>query len=81
MKRYEFNELIRKAYAKSGLLVDIARVESTLPDGRRSTYTVNNRTYYHLYSGYSDDRGHLNTVGKLWAAESLLNILDNIVQE
>lgn len=46
MKRYEFNQLVRKAYTKNGLLFDIAQVESTLPDGRRSTYLVNNTRSY-----------------------------------
>ena len=78
IKRNKFNELVRKAYAKSGLLFDIAKVESTLPDGSRSTYTVNNTRYYHLYSGYTQDGGHLNTVGKQSVAESLIIVLAKI---
>ena len=81
IKRNKFNELARTAYAKRGLLFDIAKVESTLPDGSRSTYTVNNTRYLHLYSGYTSDGGHLNAVGKQRVAENLIQVLATIAQK
>jgi len=43
---------------------DLARVEATAPDGRLTTFSHNGQSYPSLYPGYTDDGGHLNTVGQ-----------------
>lgn len=81
IKRYEFNASLRKAYIESGSLFDIAKVESTLPDGSRATYMYNDTQYYYLYQGYTYDGAHLSALGKLRVAEEFIRVLANIVQK
>jgi len=77
-RREEFNDLLRKAYAGRAPVFDLARVESTLPDGTRSTATWNGRTFPVLGAPYTDDGGHLNQVGRLVAARELLTVLASV---
>ncbi len=78
IKRHEFNEMIERTY-DAGTIVDIARVESTTPDGMRVTFRKNDRTYYSLNSSYTDDGGHLNELGKRQVAAEMVRILaDNL---
>ena len=81
IKRYEFNESLRKAYIESGSLFDIAKVESTLLDGSRATYKYNGTQYYYLYLGYTYDGAHLSALGKQGVTEELIRVLANIVQK
>jgi hypothetical protein len=73
--RTKFNKLIRAAYASTGRVWDIAAVESTKPDGGRVAGTSGGQPYEALYSGYSDDGGHLNAAGSAAAAAALLRLV------
>jgi hypothetical protein len=75
--REQYNTLIRQAYGSSNRLFDIAKVESTAPDGTRSTGTYNGSSYYQLYDGYSLDGGHPNVVGETALAKNLLTVIAN----
>ena len=72
------NEKIREKYKSTGLLFDIAAIESTYPDGRRSTYSKAGKTYYSLISDYTYDGAHLNETGRKQVAKKLLLMLVNI---
>lgn len=72
LKRQDFNELMRKNYP---LLFDLARIESTAPDGKRMEHEINGEVYYSLYPGYTDDGGHLNETGRKFVAAELMNFL------
>jgi hypothetical protein len=74
-RREEFNGLLREAYAGKEPVFDLARVESTLPDGTRTTVSWQGRTLPVLAGPYTDDGGHLNEQGRLRAARELLSIL------
>ena len=74
-KRYEFNELIRKEYAGKEALFDLAKIESTFPDGRRLLFKKDGKTYYSLVPDYTDDGFHLNREGSRILAEQLLILL------
>ena len=76
--RYKLNELLRQKYGTGGRFFDIARFESTLPDGSRSTYSEDGKTYYALVNDYSYDGGHLNEAGRKIVAEQLLLLLANM---
>jgi hypothetical protein len=78
--RERFNQLLRQAYGSTGRVFDLAKVESTQPNGARVSGTYNGGTYYALYSGYSSDGGHLNTAGRDAAAKELLTIIANITR-
>ncbi len=45
-------------------IFDLARHESTRPDGTRETFAVGGRVAYALAPVYTDDGGHLNGVGR-----------------
>jgi hypothetical protein len=74
VKRELFNQKLRDTYA-SDPLFDLARIESTRPDGSRATFEQNNRVYYALADLYTDDGGHLNRLGQDQAAIAFINFL------
>ncbi|MDZ7833609.1 MAG: hypothetical protein U5L07_17825 [Desulfobacterales bacterium] len=75
IKRNEFNELVRGEYEASGKLLDIARIESTRPDGTRETFEMDGSTYAALVPSYTYDGGHLNETGRRMVAAYLLKLL------
>lgn len=74
-KREAYNSLIRARYEASGRLFDIARIESTSPDGRISALTYRNEVIRTLYPGFTVDGGHLNLTGQQIVAGRLLKFL------
>lgn len=76
-KRHEFNEKVRERYGKDGVVFDIAKSESTLPDGSRATYEFEGYRYFALYPGYTYDDGHLNEAGQLRVATAFLSTVAN----
>ncbi len=74
-KRYEFNELLRKEYAGEDAFFDLAKIESTFPDGRRLLFKKDGKTYYSLVPEYTNDGSHLNREGSRILAEQLLILL------
>ncbi|MCP3161440.1 hypothetical protein [Myxococcus qinghaiensis] len=75
VQRETFNELMRKTYGGKEPLFDLARLESTAPDGTRETYELNGQTWPAMVPGYSDDGGHLNATAQARLAKELLNFL------
>ncbi|MDL1962413.1 MAG: hypothetical protein LWX01_12110 [Deltaproteobacteria bacterium] len=78
IRKNEFNDLLRKEYSGKEPIFDLAYVESTFPDGRRSTFTKAGETYYSMVPEYTYDDGHLNETGRKRAAEQLLVLLANL---
>ena len=68
--RQRYNALVRKVYG--GDIIDIARVESTRPDGSRVGGPHNGKRYFALWRGYASDDGHLNTRGSVRVAKVFL---------
>jgi hypothetical protein len=81
IKRNKFNDLLRREYAGRDPIFDLAKIESTLPDGSRSSFTKGGETYYSLAPAYSDDGGHLNDQGKRAAARELMLLLIGPAQD
>jgi len=77
-KREEYNELMRKAYAGKEPLFDLAMIESTLPDGNRTTFTKDGKEYAYLAPEYTKDGGHLNEKGRKIVGEQLLIFLASL---
>ena len=68
--------MLRKEYEGKVPLFDIAKIESTFPDGTRCSFTKDGKTYYSMVSEYtSDGGGHLNATGRKKFAEQLLILL------
>jgi len=61
-------------------IFDLAKIESTFPDGRRASFTKDGKTYYSMVPDYTYDGGHLNELGRKIAAEQLLFLLANLFQ-
>lgn len=73
--RHRYNELLRQAYEGKEPLFDIARLESTLPDGRRVHFRIDGEDVPLLAPQHTDDGGHLNASARRIAAEQLLIML------
>ena len=61
LKRQRYNSLMRRRYGSA--LVDLARIESTRPNGSRVAGRWRGHRYYALFRGYAADEGHLNGRG------------------
>jgi hypothetical protein len=73
--REDFNALIRAEYSGKQPLLDIAAVESTLPDGTKTTYGG----LPSLAACYTYDGGHLNETGRMAVAAEFLRVLAGLV--
>ena len=63
IKRAEFNRRLQESFSSDPVL-DLARLEATAPDGHLTTFERGGQSYLSLYPGYTDDGGHLNTLGQ-----------------
>jgi lysophospholipase L1-like esterase len=75
VRREQYNALLRRAYAGREPLFDLARIESTAPDGSAVTVAWDGGVAPAMASVYTDDGGHLNEKGRLVAARALLAVL------
>jgi hypothetical protein len=73
--RNKFNDLIRNEFTGKDLIFDLAKIESTRPDGSQESFTKAGRLFFSLYSGYTDDGGHLNKEGQKRTAFELLKTI------
>lgn len=80
IKRNQFNSKMIAEYEGKDPIFDLAKFESTLPDGSRSQFVNNGETYYALPAVYASDDGHLNEEGGTYIAEQLLLFLANVTE-
>jgi hypothetical protein len=78
IKRNQFNAMLTKKFKDSDAIFDLAKIESTRPDGSRSAFQYKGETYYSLYNRYTEDGGHLNEIASRIAAKELLLILAKV---
>lgn len=76
--RNRYNALLRRAYVGSAPVFDLARVESTRPDGSRTFFVHGADTVYTLAPDNTEDGGHLNVAARRRAAEAFLAVLANL---
>lgn len=74
-KRDEYNRLLRAAYAGREPVFDLARVESTAPDGTPVEVQWDGVPVPALAEAYTQDGGHLNAQGRRRAARELIAVL------
>jgi hypothetical protein len=77
-RREEYNALLRQAYQGREPIFDLARAESTAPDGSAVTVEWKGSFSPAMAPVYTDDGGHLNAAGKLRAARDLVSVLASI---
>jgi hypothetical protein len=70
--RAELNDLLLGEYQGKEPVFDLARAESTLPDGRRVAQLIGGRPVFSLAARYSRDGAHLNDEGARWVAAQFL---------
>ena len=75
-KRNEFNALVRREFQGEPIF-DLARIESSRPDGSRAFFVAGSDTVYTLAPEFTDDGGHLNAAGRRAAALELLSVLSS----
>jgi len=77
--RNRFNELIIAEFGGKDPIFDLAKAESIYPNGKRSSFTLNGKTYYAMVDDYTDDGAHLNKTGsRKIAVELLLFLVNNL---
>jgi len=79
LARNAYNDVLRASPA-SVRLFDLAEVEATLPDGSRSSFTLDGRRIDTLWSGYSSDGAHLNEAGRTRAAAAFVHALASALE-
>ena len=78
IRRNEYNEKMRVEFEEKGHLFDIAKMESTFPDGRINRFSKHGKDFYAMVSEYSDDGGHLNETGRRIVAAEFLAFLASL---
>jgi hypothetical protein len=74
-KRNEFNKLLLTTYWGKDSIFDLAKVESSYPDGTRAFITRGGKEIFVMAPEYTTDGGHLNEVGRRKAAAEFIQIL------
>ncbi len=79
-KRNEYNEMLLDKYQGREPIFDLAKFESSYPDGSRSSYERKGKTYYALAPEFSRDGAHLNELGRKQLAGKFLLFLAKLHQ-
>jgi hypothetical protein len=74
VKRAEFNRRLKESFGADSVF-DLARVEALAPDGHLTTFEQGGQSYLSLYPGYTEDGGHLNTVGQQVAGAAAIQFM------
>ena len=81
VRRDEYNRLLRSTYAGREPIFDLARLESTAPDGKLVTVTWDGFTAPAMAPEYTKDGGHLNALGRARAAREFIAVLARAKQK
>jgi hypothetical protein len=81
IRRDQYNRLLRATYAGREPIFDLARIESTTPDGKVVTVTWDGITAPALAPQYTSDGGHLNALGRERAAREFIAVLARASQK
>lgn len=76
--RSRFNDLLRQEYQGQEPVFDVAKAESTYPDGSRCVFEHQGRQVFCLVPEYTHDGGHLNEQGKQVLAREFLLFLQSL---
>lgn len=77
IERNMFNEILRKHYNEK-VLFDLAKLQSTHPDGKKEKFARNGTDFFALVPDYTFDGGHLNNLGQKFIGHQLLIFLSNL---
>lgn len=77
--RTAYNSILLNEVDKS-MVFDIARIESTWPNGKREKTEKENHKWYSMVPLFTNDGGHLNDVGKKVVASEFIVFLDKVIE-
>ena len=80
IKRNQFNALLLEANQGKPIF-DIAKIESTYPDGSQESFRKGSETYYALIEEYTNDGGHLNAMARKIAAREFIDVVASVLQK
>jgi hypothetical protein len=75
ISRHNFNTMVKNELSVDFAIFDLAKVETTLPDGKSNTFSYKGVEYPCMPELYTNDGGHLNEYGSKIAAYNLLAFL------
>lgn len=78
--RNAFNKMVTERY-KDEPIFDLAKVESTYPDGERELHDDGLGSYYGMVPAYTTDGGHLSESGKIAGAQGFVEVLAKAYQD
>jgi lysophospholipase L1-like esterase len=81
VRREQYNALLRASYRGREPIFDLARIESTAPDGRAVTTEWKGSVVPAMAPAFTDDGGHLNAAGKQRAARELISVFAALSRE
>lgn len=81
IKREQFNAMLLKEYEGKEPIFDLAKIESTTPDGFRAVFEKDGKTYPRMVPEYTNDGGHLNELGRKVVAEQFLILLASLANK
>ena len=81
IKRFEFNEKIRKEFSAKNNLFDIAYLESMSLSGKHLLSRYHGEKFEAMQNDYTSDGGHLNPLGSEYLAGKLLTFLKAQINE
>jgi hypothetical protein len=76
--RNRYNDLLRSAYEGKEPIFDLARLEAVSPEKNLCFFDDKGTRIMILCPEYTDDGGHLNSIGRRYVAEQLLVFLANL---
>lgn len=76
--RYKYNIMLLNEYSGKDPVFDLAKIESTYPNGDKLTYSGGGVVYTSLIPEYAADNGHLNEIGRKIAAKELIKFLSGL---
>jgi hypothetical protein len=79
IKRAAFNTKLVEHYQNEPIF-DLAKIESTYPDGSRNSFESGGSTVYMLVGAYTRDGGHLNELGRRVAARALIRTIADTIE-
>lgn len=77
LARNKYNDLIYSNFSADNIF-DIAKIESTYPDGEREIKNLKGNQCYFMINEYSRDGSHLNEIGQKLVAKELINHIAKI---
>ncbi len=76
--RNKYNRKLANEYGNSGRFFHLAKYEATTPDGVLTHCAKGGKDCLALYSGYSEDGGHLSPLGRKAVSQKLLWLISRL---